>query len=309
MNTLEYFAYNLNISQSLISVRAQRRYTSLAILLVILAPMTPAPFSDRVTERTRHKETRLCIGLDPRAESYKNTEQLRQHTLEVLEATAPYAACIKPQLAFFEALRLEGFVLLKEVCEAARSLDLPVILDGKRGDIGSTAQAYAKGWMRGFHAGDALTVNPFLGFETLEPFLEAARQEGGMIFALVKTSNAGQADLQGEGISEKVAAHLKQLNSQAKEFGEAGAVVGATHPEDLARMRQLMPKTILLLPGLGAQGGSAHELAPAFIGGVGALASASRAIQYPQGIEGSHSAVLSREAAKSLRDELNRALC
>lgn len=264
-------------------------------------------FAQAVTDRTRRLQTRLCVGLDPRLSEYRDLGALRTHTLDVLEAAAPFAACVKPQLAFFEALGLPGFTLLEEVCAQARTLGLPVLLDGKRGDIGTTAAAYAQGWLAGPHAGDALTVNPFLGFATLTPFVEAARANGGAIFVLVKTSNPDQADLQGGGLSERVAAEIARLNAQEPGDGYAGvgAVVGATHPGDLARFRELMPRALLLLPGLGAQGAQAADLAPAFhAGGTGALASASRAVQYASGLD----VTASREAARRLRDELNAAL-
>ena len=265
----------------------------------------PMNFAAAVTERSRHLRTSLCVGLDPRRAAYRDLAHLRAHTLEVLEASAPYAACVKPQLAFFEALGLPGFSLLEEVCAAARVLGLPVLLDGKRGDIGTTAAAYAEGWLSGPHAGDALTVNPFLGFQTVRPFLEVAQANGGAIFVLVKTSNPDQADLQGGGISDRLAAEVTRLNDQVAhpddEYGPVGAVVGATHPGDLAHFRAAMPRALLLLPGLGAQGAKAGDLAPAFhAGGVGALASASRAVQYAQGLD----VQASREAARSLRDEL-----
>ncbi|WP_102126230.1 orotidine-5'-phosphate decarboxylase [Deinococcus planocerae] len=263
-------------------------------------------FAAAVTERTRHLKTRLCVGLDPRLKAYRDVDHLRAHTLDVLEVTAPLAACVKPQLAFFEALGLRGFALLEEVCAAARLLGLPVILDGKRGDIGSTAEAYAQGWLGGPHAGDALTVNPFLGFGTLTPFVEAGRRNGGAVFVLVKTSNPDQADLQGHGVSERVAAEVARLGAEEDgEYAGVGAVVGATHPRDLAAFRALMPRALLLLPGLGAQGAAAADLAPAFHpGGTGALASASRAVQYADGLD----VAASREAARRLRDELNAAL-
>lgn len=267
-------------------------------------------FSQAVTERTLRLQTRLCVGLDPRLDAYRDVAHLRQHTLDVLEETAPYAACVKPQLAFYEALGLEGLRLLEEVCAAARTLGLPVLLDGKRGDIGSTAAAYAQGWLTGRHAGSALTVNPFLGFETLTPFVEVARANGGAIFVLVKTSNPGQNDLQGSGVSERVAVEITRLNAEElgsdeqNLYGTVGAVVGATHPGDLATFRALMPRAILLLPGLGAQGASATDLAAAFHkGGTGALASASRGVQYASGLD----VKASVEAAKNFRDELNGA--
>lgn len=274
------------------------------------------PFAAAVTERTRTLNTRLCVGLDPRLNAYQDAAHLRQHTLDVLEATAPYAAAVKPQLAFYEALGLEGMQILEEVCAAARVLGLPVILDAKRGDIGSTAEAYAQGWLTGQHAGAALTVNPFLGFGTLQPFVQTAREHGGGVFVLVKTSNPDQADLQGEGhsggsISERVAAEVARLGAEeliteeSGEYASVGAVVGATHPDDLPHFRALMPRALLLLPGLGAQGAKASDLAGAFhAGGTGALVSASRGVQYAAGLD----IAAAKAAAQAFRDELNAAL-
>jgi len=272
---------------------------------------SPLPFARRLTERTLALNTRLCLGLDPRADAYGSAADLRAHTLEVLHACADLVACVKPQLAFYEALGLPGMELLDDVCAAARSLDLPVILDAKRGDIGSTAAAYAGAWLAGPHAGAALTVNPFLGFETLLPFVEAARQNGGAVFVLVKTSNPGQADLQGGGVSERVATELTRLGGQEEpapggtHLSTVGAVVGATHPQELSDWRARLPHAPLLLPGLGAQGARPEDLAGAFLpGGTGAVVSASRGVQYAQGTD-VQAAV---QAAQGFRDGLNRAL-
>ncbi|MFC6591006.1 orotidine-5'-phosphate decarboxylase [Deinococcus lacus] len=266
----------------------------------------PTPFAAALEERTLRLKTRLCIGLDPRLTAYRDADHLRQHTLEVLELTAPLAACIKPQLAFYEALGVPGLEILEEVCSLARALELPVILDAKRGDIGSTAEAYAAAWLTGRHAGSALTVNPFLGFRTLDPFTAAARAHGGALFVLVKTSNPDQADLQGSGVSEKVAAEVARLGAEeGPGLSSVGAVVGATHPEELAHWRAAMPQATLLLPGLGAQGAQAADLAAAFLpGGVGAVVSASRGIQYADGLN----LEASLRAAQQFRDELNAAL-
>ena len=273
--------------------------------------MPPLPFAQRLTERTLALNTRLCLGLDPRADAYNGHTELRAHTLEVLHACAELVACVKPQLAFYEVLGLSGMELLEEVCTAARSLELPIILDAKRGDIGSTAQAYAAAWLSGPHAGAALTVNPFLGFETLQPFVAAARQNGGAVFVLVKTSNPGQADLQGGGVSEKVADELTRLGAQeggglnTTRLSSVGAVVGATHPQELAQWRSRMPHAPLLLPGLGAQGAKPGDLAGAFLlGGTGAVVSASRGIQYAQGLD----VGTATQAARGFRDGLNAAL-
>lgn len=267
-------------------------------------------FSERLQERILSRETRLCLGLDPRTGAHESLEKWRTHTLEVLEACAPFVACAKPQLAFFEAAGLFGMQALLDVTRLCREMELPVILDAKRGDIGSTAAAYAGAWLAGEHAGSALTVNPFLGFETLTPFVDTARTEGGAVFVLVKTSNPGHADLQGRGVSEAVAAEVTRLG--AEEVGLSGglsgvgAVVGATHPEELEGWRRRLPHAWLLLPGLGAQGARPEDLAGAFLpGGLGAVVSASRAVQYPQGERTQAPVGESREAARELARALN----
>lgn len=280
-------------------------------------------FTEAVTQRTLAHNTRLCLGLDPRKNKYRDLQHLREHTLEVLEGVAPYVACVKPQLAFFEALGLAGFELLEEVCAQSRLLGLPVLLDGKRGDIGSTAEAYADAWLRGRHAGDALTVNPFLGLQTVRPFAKAAKEEGGAIFILVKTSNPDQGDLQTPEISKKLALEVTRLchelmkatsgegSQDSGTYGPIGAVFGATHSQDIAIYRALMPHSLMLLPGLGAQGAKARDLAGAFHpGGVGAVVSASRAIQYPSDTNDldAQAVKASITAAKALRDDVNAVL-
>lgn len=263
-------------------------------------------FTSRLRDRTLALRTRLCLGLDPRAAAYEDARHLGAHTLEVLAACADHAACVKPQLAFFEALGSRGIDLLEDVCARARSLGLPVLLDAKRGDIGSTAEAYASAWLSGGHAGDAITVNPYLGWETLTPFVSAARANGGGVFVLVKTSNPGSRDLQEGGSAEKVAAEVARLGEEeSADLSSVGAVVGATHPGELGAWRRRMPRSTLLIPGLGVQGGRAEDLAPAFLpGGIGAVASASRAVQYARGLD----VRASVGAARELRDALNAAL-
>ncbi len=269
--------------------------------------------------------TRICLGLDPRPESHPNTDPKQfdfdpsatatavlQHCTEVLESCTPYIACIKPQVAFYEALGIPGLEVLAQLCSVAQDLGLAIILDAKRGDFPSTAEAYASAWLTGKRAGTALTVNPFLGFETITPFLKAAISNQGSIFVLVKTSNPGSSDLQNQQtangtISEIIAKHLAQLATRETGYGAVGAVVGATHSQELFHFRQLMPNVMLLLPGLGAQGANATDLAPAFdANGLGAIASSSRALQYAS--TGSDYAIAARTAAKTMRDELEIAL-
>ena len=282
-------------------------------------------FSERLHTRMLELNTRLCLGLDPRPESHPSTQPkqfdddpfataqaVEKHCLAVLESCSPYIACIKPQVAFYEALGIPGLAVLGRLCKVARELGLPVILDAKRGDFPSTAEAYASAWLTGERAGMSLSINPFLGFETITPFLNAATTNEGAIFVLVKTSNPGSSDLQdlqtaNGTVSEIIAKQLALLAARETGYGAVGAVVGATHTKELAHFRNLMPNVMLLLPGLGAQGAKATDLAPAFdANGLGAIASSSRAIQYAS--TGTDYAIATREAAKTMRDELEMAL-
>ena len=272
-------------------------------------------FTDRLNARIALTNSRLCLGLDPRPTMHPSTENgdrraVHRHCEQILEACAPVIAAVKPNLAYFEALGLHGMKILEEICTTARGLELPIILDAKRSDFPSSAEHYASAWLTGSHAGDAITVNPFLGFETLTPFLTAASTNGGAVFTLVKTSNPGSADLQdletAHGtVADVIARHLETLGQTHP--GVVGAVVGATHTAQLAHFRALMPSALLLLPGLGAQGARAADLAPAFHkNGSGALASSSRAIQYAS--TGKDYASAAKAAATAMRDELNAAL-
>ncbi|HEY0840183.1 MAG TPA: orotidine-5'-phosphate decarboxylase, partial [Vulgatibacter sp.] len=243
-------------------------------------------FVEQTCDRIERLATRLCVGLDPRPEWHPEGVTLWQHCSEVMEACAPYACAVKPQIAFFEAQGLEGLEVLFKVFALAKDMELPVLLDAKRGDIGSTAEAYAKAWMRDERAGQALTVNPYLGRDSVQPFVDAAKEEGGAIFCLVKTSNPGAGDLQdrdvgGRTVAQEVATWTNDWNGLGKGYGPVGSVVGATRPAELFSFRERMPRSLLLLPGVGAQGGKPADLEPAFHpGGRGALVAASRAVEY-----------------------------
>jgi orotidine-5'-phosphate decarboxylase len=212
------------------------------------------------------------VGLDPFPERVADPESF---CCEIIDAVAPYAVAVKPQSAFFEARGWEGMRAFESVCAYARAAGLLVIADVKRGDIGSTAQAYVDAVRP--HA-DAATVNPYLGTDALQPFLDACR-EGFGIFVLVKTSNPGAADLQaarladGRQVWELVAEHVERWG---RDVPSVGAVFGATHPQELAAARRLLPRAPFLLPGVGAQGATALDCAPAFPGL--SLVSASRAV-------------------------------
>jgi len=197
---------------------------------------------------------------------------------------APHAVAVKPQSAFFEARGWQGVRSFEAACAYARDAGLLVIADVKRGDIGSTAAAYAAAFTP--HA-DAATVNPYLGGDAVEPFLDACRRGAG-IFVLVKTSNPGSGDLQdvrledGRRVWERVAELVDRWGSDLvgeRGLSSVGAVVGATYPQEVAEARALLPRAPLLLPGVGVQGATAADVAAAFANGpAGGLVSASRSV-------------------------------
>ncbi len=283
------------------------------------------------------RSSRVCLGLDPRPELLEHTHPQRhggsssrvaaavaEHLLALLDATHDVAACCKPQSAFFEALGPAGMDALAQVIERARSLDLPVIVDAKRGDIGSTAEAYAAAFLSdgGPFAGDALTANPFLGFDSLAPLADTAAATGRGLFVLVKTSNPGSRDFQELPLASgrPVYLHLAELLSQANRslpldddgYGPLGAVVGATNqPEVMRELRVALRSSVLLLPGYGAQGAGAVDAVDAFDSrGFGAIVSASRSLDYPRAADGTLGASVraSREAALRMRDDIECAL-
>jgi orotidine-5'-phosphate decarboxylase len=221
------------------------------------------------------------------------------HCRAVIDAVANAVVAVKPQVACFERLGAPGWAALAAVVDHARAAGLFVLADGKRGDIDVTATAYAQGFLGATPFGDgvpvpglgadALTVNPYMGLDTLGSFAAVARQSATGLFALVRTSNPGAADVmdaelaQGGAVWERVASLVAQLGADnlAPHSGlsDVGAVLGATQPEHLARARELLPHAIFLLPGVGAQGGRVEALAPAFAPGRAAgLVTASRSI-------------------------------
>jgi orotidine-5'-phosphate decarboxylase len=245
----------------------------------------------------------VCVGLDPRWEQLPwpltvgredvhngRAEAYVDFCMSVIDVVAPLVPVVKPQAAFFEELGPAGMPALAQVIAYAQEHGLLVIVDGKRNDIGSTAQAYARGWLgRGTSpwGADALTVSPYLGDDSLTPFIEAAQQHAAGIFVLVKTSNPGGILLQDlvaddRSLYRHVAEHV-ELHAAATAgvtgYGVVGAVVGATYPEQLAELRAAMPHTWFLVPGFGAQGGAAGDIAAAFDDhGLGAIVNNSRGI-------------------------------
>jgi orotidine-5'-phosphate decarboxylase len=245
------------------------------------------------------------VGLDPRAESLPRglLAEDRQHdptavadafarfSCGVIDAVRDLVPVVKPQAAFFEQCGPAGMTALGRVIDYARQCGLLVVLDGKRNDIGTTATAYAEAYLgappESPWGADALTVSPYLGDDSLTPFVDVGRQRGAGLFVLVKTSNPGGRMLQdlvidGRPLYRVVGDYVEQLaaaSSGTSGYGAVGAVVGATYPEQAAELRAAMPHTWFLVPGFGAQGGTARDVAAAFDpSGRGAIVNNSRGI-------------------------------
>src|SRR5918992_4017431 len=264
-------------------------------------------FGDRLANAVERKRSQLLVGLDPRLEllpvevrgdvhlgPVHAAQAVERFCRGIVDAVAPYAVGVKPQLAFFEALGAEGLRALEEVCSYARSAGLIVVADGKRGDIGSTARAYAEAYLerteRRAPLPDALTVNPYLGRDSLDPFLAACRRDGAGIFCLVKTSNAGGADVQDLVLLDErpVRHHLALLVAELGEefvgsrgLSSVGAIVGATHPRAVGKARPPAPPRGFPPSGGGGKGPAPAEVARAFTSGpASALVAASRSVIY-----------------------------
>lgn len=271
-------------------------------------------FADNLVGRLRELGHPLCAGLDPHLDLIpplfrrgtmepgdpKTAEAVEEFLREILHRVAGRVAIVKPQIAFFERLGPPGLTVLQRLAEVARTLGLRVLLDAKRGDIGSTASAYAAAYL-GRDAvlpADAMTVNPYLGLDTLEPFLAAATDTGRGVFVLVKTSNPGAGDLQdrklerGGTLYEALAGELgkrsEALRGERTGYSSLGVVAGATWPGESERLRELLPHALFLVPGYGAQGAGAEEALRGFVrgpGGVleGGIVNSSRGLLFPRG--------------------------
>lgn len=264
---------------------------------------SPTGYASRLHTACREKRSAVCVGIDPRFEMLPSeftvgrehdaaarAEAFRLWARELLDVVAPLAPVVKPQSAFFEALGAAGVAALEATVAAARERGLLVILDAKRGDIGSTAAAYATAYLADDGA-DALTVNAYLGRDTLEPFLVRCREAGKGIYVLVKTSNPGSADFQdvevlgGGLVRDRVAAAVRAVGASTPVDGDGwnavGAVVGATYPRELEKLRAAMPHSPLLIPGYGAQGGGAEDCRAGFgADGLGAVVNSSRGLTF-----------------------------
>ncbi len=251
-------------------------------------------FVAQLAERVLGGQAPVVIGLDPRSEAMPDrvlpgaspVERFVDFYRLSLPVVARHAPCVKPNVAFFEYFGADGYRAYERTCAIAKAHGLLVLGDIKRGDIGSTAEAYAEGH---FRIADAVTLHPYLGGDSVQPFLAACHPDHGgkAVFVLVRTSNPGARDFQdlavgGEPLCDVVARAVTRWGTdlpRAEGYSPVGAVVGATWPHELARLRALLPHSWLLLPGVGAQGGKVSDLAAAFDRrGLGALVTQSRGV-------------------------------
>jgi orotidine-5'-phosphate decarboxylase len=260
-------------------------------------------FADRLIEATRAKATPLCVGIDPFAEKIpalfgdarEDTSAVLKFASAVIDIAKDHAAVLKPQLGLFEQFGEMGYAVARMLTEYARDAGMIVLLDAKRGDIGTTAEGYARatlGAKPGFDA-DCVTVNPYMGKDTLEPFLAMAERDGKGVAVLVRTSNPGAGDVQdlqvgGAPVWRRVAEMLNADTARLR--GASGwsglmAVAGATYPEEARALREAMPNALFLVPGYGAQGAGAADAVAGFVAGQqgleGGVVSSSRAVTYP----------------------------
>jgi orotidine-5'-phosphate decarboxylase len=288
-------------------------------------------FADTLAARVAERESQIVLGLDPDPaalwpEAHRHVGErhvgaphslysaiaVRVHCCALIDAAGPACVAVKPQLACFERLGAHGWETLEAVCGHARSRSLLVIADGKRGDIAVSANAYAEALYEGLGV-DLATVNPLLGRDALAPFIAMASSRGAGVLVLVRTSNPGAADVQdlqladGGAVWERLAALVAELGAGGvgaeSGLSDVGAVVGATEPRHLRRARELMPHAVLLLPGVGAQGGHVEDLAAAFAPGrAGGLITASRSIAGAHLAAGGDPAEAARAEAERLRE-------
>ncbi|MGA2927400.1 MAG: orotidine-5'-phosphate decarboxylase, partial [Solirubrobacteraceae bacterium] len=305
------------------------------------AQLSPQGFGERLASRVAARASQLVLGLDPDparlwpravelaggagtsplAPAARAAVAVTAHCALAIEAAGEQCVAVKLQVACFERLGAPGWAALREVAQRARERGLLVIADAKRGDVDVTATAYAQAFLGetptiygpvpGLGA-DALTANPLLGGDSLAPLVATARAAGAGLFVLVRTSNSGAADVQGlqcaggGSVSERLAAIVAQLGaagSPGAPLSDVGAVIGATVPDSLSALRQLMPRAVFLLPGVGAQGGRVQDLAPAFAPGpAGGLVAVSRGIVNAYERTGGDPAAAARREAAALRE-------
>ena len=259
-------------------------------------------FFEKLAVVARHNSSLVCVGLDPDPALMPQGMGVFEFNKAIIEATQDLVCAYKPNLAFYEALGGDGWRILQKTVEAVPYY-IPVIGDAKRGDVGNTARAYAKALFEGLGF-DAVTVNPYLGGDAVEPFLA---YEDRCTFLLCRTSNPGAADFQslvgpdGIPLYEAVARKALEWNTR----GNLGLVVGATAPAELRRIRELCPQMPLLIPGVGAQGGDLEAVVASGqdAQGGGIIINSSRQVLYAS--SGPDFASAARAAAQALKDAIN----
>ncbi|MBK8197811.1 MAG: orotidine-5'-phosphate decarboxylase [Acidobacteria bacterium] len=287
-------------------------------------------FATRLTEGVR-RHGPLCVGIDPHAGMVPalfggdTARGLEYWGRALVEVAAGKVSVVKPQVGFFERLGPGGMAALAAVTRAARDAGLLVLMDAKRGDIGSTAEGYAEAFLGAgaFFEADAVTVNPYMGLDTLEPFAKRAEANGKGVVVLVRTSNPGAADFQmldtgGEPLYIRVAEALKPLTERLMSpcgWSNLMMVVGATAPEEARRVRAAAPKALFLVPGYGAQGAVPGEAMAGLVRRgnhtEGGVISASRSVNFPKAAEGARDVARWQAAVEAAlmaaRDELQAA--
>lgn len=265
-------------------------------------------FNEKLSMAVRRNKSMLCVGLDPDPTLMPSGIGIFDFNRTIIDATSDLVCAYKPNFAFYESLGNEGLIALKQTVDHVPD-DIPVIGDAKRGDIGNTARAYARSVFE-YHGCDAVTVSPYLGFDSLEPFF---RYDDRGIFVLCRTSNAGAVDFQslvceanGErrALFEVVAVKVSEWNKA----GNLGLVVGATYPEELKLIRQAYPEMTLLIPGVGAQGGDLQQVIRYGVdaGREKTIINSSRQILYAS--KDKDFAAAARKAAAELKAQINQCL-
>ena len=277
----------------------------------------------------------VCVGLDTSTaivpdvmiDKWGAAEAVLRFNREIIAATADIVACFKVQIAHYEALGVEGLACYRDTLAEIHRSGVPVIGDVKRGDIASTATMYAKAHFSGDFEVDWITVNPYMGLDAITPYLDDVEKREKGLFVLVRTSNPSSSELQdltlapvesggadGRRVYEVMASQVSQWGKPFRGksgYSSIGAVVGATHPDQLARIREQHPQLFFLVPGYGAQGGGGRDVAPAFVDGNGAVVNASRSILGAYRAAGSEGAKqrfaeCAREACLAMREDIRQ---
>ena len=302
---------------------------------------------DDLIDKIKEKQSPIVMGIDPRydfipnniKEKYsKDIQGFAKASVEfakgLIDSVYDIVPAIKPQLAYFEAMGPEGLIAYKQIIEYAKSKDLIIISDAKRGDIGTTSKAYSNAFIgktslddkeESIYNSDFVTVNPYMGSDSVNPFIEDCEKYNKGVFVLIKTSNKSSGELQDLALDngKKIYEHVAQLVDEWGKnlIGEHGyssvaAVVGATYPAQLQELREIMPHTFFLIPGYGAQGGKAEDIALAFDkNGLGGIINASRSLmcayksdKWKDKFTEEQYGEATRAEAIRMRDELNNAI-